>query len=135
MKYLLIVCFFLLRLLRKKKKCFQTQHQSSTDWRICQCWIRLDSGWKFKAGDNLDWANPDFDASSWRSINLFTDLNNVRDILPKNGIVWFRIQLKTDRTLLNRQLVMRIYQSGASEVYLEGKLIHRLGIVSANLTR
>ena len=27
---------------------------------------------------------------------------------------------------------MRIYQTGASEVYLEGKLIHRLGIVSAN---
>jgi len=42
------------------------------------------------------------------------------------------MRLATDSTLLNKQLVMRIYQTGASEVYLEGKLIHRLGSVSAN---
>ena len=114
-----------------KKQCLNAWHNGSKNHKVCQ---RLDcfGFWKFKAGDNPDWAKPDFNDSSWQSINLFKDLNDVPGILPKNNIVWFRMRLATDSTLLNKQLVMRIYQSGASEVYLEGKLIHRLGIVSAN---
>ncbi len=45
-------------------------------------WIALDSGWKFKAGDNPDWGKPGFDDSSWQSINLFKDLNECAGYHP-----------------------------------------------------
>ncbi len=31
--------------------------------------ILLDKGWKFRAGDNPDFAKPDFDDSAWSPIN------------------------------------------------------------------
>ena len=46
-------------------------------------------------------------------------------------VVWFRIKL-LNQSSENRQLVLRIYQTGASEVYLDGGLIHRLGVVSTD---
>ena len=93
-------------------------------------WIALDSGWRFKAGDNPDWAKPGFDDSSWQSIHLLQDLYNVQQI-PKDGIVWFRLRLINDSTFF-QPLVMRLFQTGASEIYLDGKLIHKFGIVSSN---
>jgi two-component system NtrC family sensor kinase len=132
MKYLFIsFLLFPLAVFTQKNNGFTLSTKAARTTKFASGWIALDSGWKFKAGDNSDWARPGFDDSSWQPISLFQDLYNLPQI-PKNGIVWFRLKLTTDSTLLNRQLVMRIYQTGASEVYLDGKLIHRFGIVSAN---
>jgi signal transduction histidine kinase len=132
MKCLLIVLIlFPIAIIAQKNNVFQLSTKTAKTTKFASGWIALDSGWKFKAGDNPDWSRPGFDDSSWQSIYLFQDLYNVPQ-LPKNRIVWFRLRVKTDSTLSNQQLVMRIYQTGASEVYLEGKLIHRLGIVNAN---
>jgi two-component system, NtrC family, sensor kinase len=132
MKYLLIfVSLFPLLGFTQKNDVFKLSTTRARTTRFASGWIALDSGWKFKAGDNTDWAKPSFDDSSWQTVNLFDGLDNLPQI-PKNGITWFRRRLKTDSTLLNRQLVMRIYQTGASEVYLEGRLIHKLGVVSAS---
>ena len=91
--------------------------------------ILLDKGWKFHAGDNADFAKVDFDDSQWQSINPTVDIFDLPQ-LPKAGqIFWLRLHLAVD-SLLNQQMVMMIQQSGASEIYLNGKLIHRLGIVS-----
>ena len=132
MKCLLIaLMLFPVVIIAQKKDVFKLSTKAAKTTKFASGWIALDSGWKFKAGDNAEWARPGFNDTSWQSINLFQDLYNIPH-LPKNGIVWFRLRFKTDSTLLNQQLVMRIYQTGASEVYLEGKLIHRLGTVSSN---
>ena len=132
MKYLLIVLMLSpLAIIAQKNNVFNLSTKKAKTTRFASGWISLDSSWKFKAGDNSDWARPGFNDSSWQSVNLLQDLYNLPQI-PKSGIVWFRLRFKTDSTLFDRQLVMRIYQTGASEVYLEGKLIHRLGTVSAN---
>src|SRR5690606_18411703 len=39
--------------------------------------------------------------------------------------------LKVDSSLLHTPLSMSIYQKGASEIYLNGKLIHSLGVVGS----
>ena len=93
-------------------------------------WIALDSGWKFKAGDNRNWSNPKFNDSSWQSIHLLQDLYALPQI-PKNGVVWFRLQIKNDRSF-SQPLLMRLYQTGASEIYLDGKLVHKFGNISSN---
>jgi signal transduction histidine kinase len=95
-------------------------------------WIFLENNWRYQQGDTKDWAKPSFDDSSWPQLS--SGYLNVPDTIPKNAtnaIVWFRTKVYTDTTS-NRQLVMRIYQTGASEIYLNGKLIHKLGEVSSN---
>jgi two-component system, NtrC family, sensor kinase len=94
-------------------------------------WIILDSAWKFNVGDHPDWAKREFNDSSWRRINLSQDLSKLPQIPTDGQVVWFRIKL-LNQSSTNRQLVLRIYQTGASEVYLDGGLIHRLGVVSTN---
>ncbi|MGI8642305.1 MAG: hypothetical protein ACR2MG_20435, partial [Pyrinomonadaceae bacterium] len=51
------------------------------------------AGWKYHAGDNLDWANPNFDDSAWETLK---DTALTRESLPQtgwNGIGWFRLRL------------------------------------------
>jgi two-component system, NtrC family, sensor kinase len=131
MKYLIIVFLaFPLVTIAQSNDILILSTKAARTTKFASGWIALDSGWKFKAGDDPDWAKPGFNDSSWQSIHLLQDLYYLPQV-PKTGIVWFRLRLTADSTM-NRQLVMRIYQTGASEVYLEGKLMHRLGVVSTN---
>ena len=88
--------------------------------------ILLDKGWKFQTGDNPDYAKPDYDDSKWQDINPTLDVHDLPQI--KQGIVWFRLHLLLDSNLLKEQLALIMEQSGASEIYVNGILIHRFGI-------
>ena len=84
MKYLLIVLMlFPVSIIAQKNNVFQLSTKAAKTTKFARGWIALDSGWKFKAGDNPDWAKPGFDDSSWQSINLFQDLNNLPQIPKK----------------------------------------------------
>jgi hypothetical protein len=93
--------------------------------------ILLDKGWKFQAGDNADYAKPEYDDSKWQSVNPIIDIHDLPQIL-KSRICWFRLHLSIDSTVLNNQLALLIQQSGASEIYLNGQLIHHFGILSVD---
>ena len=88
--------------------------------------------WKYKAGDNPEWANPDFDDSSWQSFNN-TNLydEEIQKKAKKTNIVWYRKRIIINSTT-TQKLVLNVYQSGASEIYLDGVLIHSLGKVCTN---
>ena len=56
------------------------------------------------------------------------------DDLPKsgwNGIGWFRLRLKVDESLTNQQLALIMDHWGASEIYVDGRLIKSFGKVGA----
>lgn len=91
--------------------------------------ILLDKGWKFQSGDNPDFAKINFDDSQWQSVNPAQNFHGIPNI--QKGISWFRIYLQFSPTI-ERDLAMLIEQNGASEVYLNGKLVKKLGIVSLN---
>lgn len=93
--------------------------------------ILLDKGWKFHAGNSMEWAKPEFDDTKWTSINPTLDIHDSLPQIPKSGIVWFRIHLLID-TALNDALILMIQQSGASEMYLNGRLIHHFGVLNVN---
>ena len=58
--------------------------------------ILLDKGWKWHAGDNPDFAKPDFDDSKWESIDPTKDIMELPQI-PRNGqISWLRLKFKID---------------------------------------
>src|SRR5205809_7733022 len=108
MKYLIIVFLvFPLVTIAQSNNIFTLSTKAARTSKFARGWIALDSGWKFKAGDDPDWAKPGFNDSSWKSINLLQDLYYLPQV-PKRGIAWFRLRLRTDSTM-NRQLVMRIY--------------------------
>jgi signal transduction histidine kinase len=89
----------------------------------------IDKGWKWHQGDSPEFAKPDFNDSSWQPINPALDIFDLPQ-LPKDGtIFWLRLHLSLDSNV-NQQLAMMILQSGASELYVNGVLNQRFGVVS-----
>ena len=129
MKYILFILAFLLPL-----TLFSQEENVFTiaDTTLVNRWAHLAANWSYQKGDNMDWSDPKFDDSSWTKISSY-NLNKPDNkiIGGNNEIVWFRKPIKTDSTL-NDAIVLKIYQVGASEIYLDGKLIHSLGKVSSN---
>ncbi len=95
--------------------------------------VELDKlGWKYSPNDDPRFADPQFDDSAWETLN---DTAITLDNIPKSGwqgIGWFRLRLKIDDALVNQQLALIMDHWGASEVYVDGKLINRFGKVSAS---
>ncbi|WP_144051677.1 ATP-binding protein [Fibrisoma limi] len=88
--------------------------------------IVLDKGWKFHVGDNPDWANPNFDDSRWDSFNPAIQSRQ----LPQQGIGWLRIRLQIAPPLRGKTIGLLIQQSGASDLFLNGKLVGQNGQIS-----
>ncbi len=91
----------------------------------------LNKGWKFKADDNPAYARSDFEDRTWQSIDPALNIHDSLPELPKSGICWFRLHLSVD-TSIRQHLALMIYQSGASEIYLNGTQIAHFGVLSAN---
>jgi len=92
--------------------------------------ILLNKGWTWHAGDNPDWAKPGFDDSKWEGIDPTTEIAYLPQFRQAE-IGWFRLRLSVSRAVLNQSLAVLIGQVGASEIYLNGRLIYRFGVVSA----
>jgi PAS domain S-box-containing protein len=84
--------------------------------------------WKYHPGDNPAWADPDFDDTSWPEVNT----EHLDESLPGGwkGIGWFRLHVEVDSTLWDVPLGMVFAQTGASELYLNGRLVYSRGTVS-----
>ena len=94
----------------------------------------LDKGWKFRAGDDSAYARPGYNDAGWAPINP----NQLPGQLPQLAGVrvgWLRLRLEVADSLRGRALVLLFQQTGASEVYLNGRLLHRYGRVSADPAR
>lgn len=86
--------------------------------------------WKYHPGDNPEWANPIYDDTDWESVSTLLSQNE----LPESGwegIGWFRLHFTIqDDQLKNMPLALYVaYQSGASEIYLDGELLYSIGAV------
>jgi two-component system, NtrC family, sensor kinase len=90
--------------------------------------ILLDKGWKFHPGDNPNWSNPEYNDSDWKPIN---PTRGIRDIpeLQKISVYWFRLTLQVDSSLMDESLGILLSQVGASEIYLDGKLLYKFGTI------
>ena len=77
-------------------------------------------------GDDSAMAQSGYDDSKWKdakSILFFRD-----NKMPKfNGIAWFRFHFIADSTITGRPLALMLTHLGASEIYLDGKLIKSYG--------
>lgn len=96
--------------------------------------ILLEEHWKYKAADSMIMADSSYDDSKWESINpgLYLNLYGTKkhsyDSLK--GICWFRRDIYADSAIVNIPLALLITHMGASEVYVDGKLVKKTGVIS-----
>ena len=83
-------------------------------------------GWIFRQGNGPNWADPDLDTNGWETMNL-TALNPKME--DKNGRLegWFRIKIKLDDSMKDTPFYLSRSLWAATDVYLDGKLIHSFG--------
>ncbi|MFD2934919.1 hybrid sensor histidine kinase/response regulator transcription factor [Spirosoma flavum] len=89
----------------------------------------LKGGWRFQPGDNPTGASTDLDDRHWTTIDPTKDIRELPQ-LQQAGIGWLRLHIQTGPNL--PPLMIKLSQSIASEIYLDGRLLYRFGKVSAN---
>ncbi len=57
--------------------------------------VTLDGAWRFHTGDDPRWANPDYDDSSWQTINVSQSLTD-QGFDTYTGFAWYRIRLQPE---------------------------------------
>ncbi len=62
--------------------------------------FELDNGWKFKEGDNLNYAKPEYDDSEWKEINVGNRWEN-QGYDKLDGFAWYRIKIVIPSSLKN----------------------------------
>lgn len=95
--------------------------------------VELNGSWRFAIGDNPEWAKPQFDDQKWDTAYFpFT----IKELIPfkYNGNVWFRSTFVITQEFVSKSLSFIVNQYGASEIYIDGKLIHQFGKVGNSKT-
>jgi signal transduction histidine kinase len=123
--YLFLVFFLSIEALGQKQKKFTPLDS------IPMYGFTLSNHWKWHAGDNPLWAQLNFDDSKWQKLPVSESVEEFPE-LRDAGIAWFRRPIQVKQKLVNQPLSISVRQMGASEIYLDGKLLHTLGVVSKN---
>ena len=61
--------------------------------------LNLEGPWRFHTGDDPNWADPNFDDSSWTTVTLGQSLAE-QGIDPYSGYAWYRIRLSAQQLAL-----------------------------------
>lgn len=90
--------------------------------------LALVYSWSYHPGDDLAWADPEFDDSGWQL--TMPSLREV-DKAPEgwSGIGWFRRRLRVVEAF-GDTVGIHMAQAGASEIFLDGRLVASFGKVS-----
>lgn len=89
----------------------------------------LKQGWRWHVGDNPAWASANFDDSRWDTVGTPITIPKLPQ-MDHQQIGWFRTTFVLDSAVTTLPLALRIWHSGAAEIYLDGKLFHRSGQIS-----
>ena len=87
--------------------------------------------WKYHPGDNMEWASPNFDDSDWDTLRTIMKYRT-KDYDNWKGIGWFRRVIVIDSALIDKSIAFSMQQYGASQIYLNGKLVHEFGKVGTS---
>ncbi len=94
----------------------------------------LSTNWNYKKGDNPKWKEFDFDDKDWKTISRsnIAVLDSIEKI-EQDDIYWFRKYMRSE--VENDSLLLLLAQRGASEVYLNGKQILKVGEIGRDGTQ
>ena len=91
--------------------------------------LPLVSHWRFHPDDQPSHARPEFNDSSWQTLDSLGTLlkSDSREKIGWNGMGWFRLHLKVHPDMRERLLALHYRHTGAAEIYLDGELLYSLG--------
>ena len=94
--------------------------------------VELDKlGWKYAPDDDPRFAELQFDDRAWATL---ASSDKPQDSPSSwRGFGWFRLHLRVAPELANVALNLEMAHLGASEIYVNGKLIRRFGVVGKTL--
>jgi len=99
--------------------------------------IKLENGWKFVTGDNLNYSRPEFDDSKWKSITVDKTWEK-NGYVDYDGLAWYRIKVFIPSILIkNAKLKDEVFFKmgkidDEDQVFLNGQLIGENGINAPN---
>jgi serine phosphatase RsbU (regulator of sigma subunit) len=90
--------------------------------------------WKYRAGDDQAWAAGDFDDRDWETVEGTSIKPELLARPEWNGRAWFRLRVNVDESLADKNVAFVATQRGASEVYIDGRLLVRFGEITDTAT-
>lgn len=88
----------------------------------------LDSTWRFIHADDPAMAEANYNDSGW--ILIHTELKADSTTGAIRGISWFRNRIYVSDTMLDKSFALNITHFGASEIYMNGKLLKKYGKIA-----
>jgi signal transduction histidine kinase/CheY-like chemotaxis protein len=90
--------------------------------------IDLRGKWKFKTGDDLRWANPNFNDSSWERLQVAVPWGK-QGHYKYSGTAWYRLKLHIPKKEFRSQFsgITIGFVDSSYEVYVNGRRIGRIG--------
>ena len=89
------------------------------------------AGWKYRFGDDTARAERNFDDGDWQTIES-TTLKPGLLTGDWNGRGWFRLHLRIDENLADKTFALVGTQRGATEIYLDGRMIAEFGKITGD---
>ncbi|HET8654120.1 MAG TPA: response regulator [Longimicrobiaceae bacterium] len=91
--------------------------------------------WRFRVGDDADWASPGYDDAGWGSVRpaleYLDSIGRLADAANRAGnplTGWFRLHVVVDSALLGQPITLET-GVGAGELYLDGRRVFGIGDV------
>lgn len=96
--------------------------------------VWLVSKWQFQNGDQKTFQSQTrpSETAPWHSVKLDSTNSIYKQVPDFKGIGWLRIYLKYDSTVTQEYFGIRFQQNGASILYVNGKIINKLGRFSSD---
>lgn len=94
--------------------------------------VDLEGYWKFKTGDNMEWANKGYDDKNWMQIYV---PGIWEDQVARNydGFGWYRKQFKVNASGSGQRYVLMLGKiDDIDEVYINGRLVGKTGKIYKN---
>ncbi len=89
------------------------------------------NGWLFREGNDSTWADKNINTAGWQKLKPSELSEKLAD---RNGKLecWLRLKIKFDTSLQNTDLYFYITAWAATDVYVDGLLLHSYGSTGAN---
>ncbi|HKJ43523.1 MAG TPA: beta galactosidase jelly roll domain-containing protein, partial [Sunxiuqinia sp.] len=90
--------------------------------------------WKFRIGDHLEWASPQYDDSDWGDIRVPARWEN-EGFRGYDGFAWYRTSIVLPASMEQKSIVLELgYIDDADEVYFNGVKIGQTGSFPPNFS-
>lgn len=85
---------------------------------------KIERNWIFSNKSKEDLSQLDYDDSKLPKLNFNNKYKELKKV-NYEGVGWFRFKFKNDSTLVDKALAIAFDFDGASEIYLDGKILKK----------